>query len=615
MKWQYYLDNSVDGKCVGWHSYNSDGGQKLEAMWAENNASGSARTTYHLQSGFFKYEVSIANMTQRNMTSGTVRGIRRTSEFGDGSSSADGEHLKKAKISSLQLEQLFAGGWGHIWEPVITPVIEKLGGAESYLGPARDKSIMPVRELTFQALKPNKPAAWRVIIIGQNPYPRMDSATGVAMFDASIKKWEDSEFGKAASMRSIIKAAAMERYDISSDTKVKALRGLLNKKNIVTPPEWFQAVLSQGALLLNAALTVGGDGKSNAAHNKFWRPVVQCIIEEILAAKAVLEDGDELKGLLLLWWGGEALKTKKVLAPSFAKYQNTVQIRHISHANPAAHGEKFCKGEVPHFSEVNRVLVEDLGQQKVNWLPDVEWLNSNSNAGGFGDFISETTKLHAMYLERIQVGLDTSTELEPIEGVLKMAARPIAEACTPLGLQWAAKEALDMMKDQTLSAPTLTADEIAAIVLYTGNSLYSRLNEALRSPNREKVRAYYAYLLLFLRAHDKLPSKEMQLYRGIGKNLSSQYAKGKTVTWWNVSSCTDNIEVARGFGGGSYNGTLFHVKSTTAVPIMHLSMYKGEDEYVLAPGTQIKVVKVLKGGGKAPSQIFLEEIGGDRLVN
>lgn len=238
-------------------------------MWAMNNSPGSAQTTYHLQSGFFKYEVSIANMTQRSVTSGTVPSIRRKSEFGDGSSSADNTRLKKVKISSLQLEQLFAGGWGHIWEPVIKSVIEKLYGAESYLGPDRDKSAMPVRELTFQALKPNKPAAWRVIIIGQNPYPRMKSATGVAMFGASIEKWEDFEIGKAASMRSNTKEAAMNRYDIPSDTKVKALRSLLDKKNVITPPEWFQAILSQGALLLNAAPTVGGDGKSNAAHNKF----------------------------------------------------------------------------------------------------------------------------------------------------------------------------------------------------------------------------------------------------------------------------------------------------------------------------------------------------------
>lgn len=175
--------------------------------------------------------------------------------------------------------------------------------------------------------------------------------------------------------------------------------------------------------------------------------------------------------------------------------------------------------------------MEELGQQKISWLPYVEWLNNDAISGRLGNFIYKTTELHAMYLERIQVGFDTSIGLEPIEGVLKMAAKSIAEACTHLGLQWAAEDALDMMEGKKLFAPTLTADEITVIVLCTGNSLYFRHKEALRSPNRDKVRAYYSYLLLFFRAHDKLPAEEILLYRGTGKNLSSQYVKRKTVAW------------------------------------------------------------------------------------
>lgn len=273
-------------------------------------------------------------------------------------------------------------------------------------------------------------------------------------------------------------------------------------------------------------------------------------------------------------------------------------------------------GDIPHFTEVNRVLVDKLGQKEINWLPDTEWLKSDVGAmsGGFGDFISETTKLHSMYLERLQSGLDSSVELEPIEGVLELAAKGIAEACMPLGLQLAAEDALQSEQCAMRPASTLTVDEAASVVLYTGNSLYSRLNEALRSPNRDKVRAYYAYLVLLLRAHGKLPAKEIQLYRGIRKDLTSQYLKGKTLTWWSVSSCTDNVQVARNFGGGSASGTLFHIKANTAVPILHLSMYKSEDEYVLAPGTRIEVVNVIKGSSNSPANVFLEEMAGDRLV-
>eukprot|EP00548_Thalassiothrix_antarctica_P005347 CAMPEP_0194155022 /NCGR_PEP_ID=MMETSP0152-20130528/62902_1 /TAXON_ID=1049557 /ORGANISM="Thalassiothrix antarctica, Strain L6-D1" /LENGTH=111 /DNA_ID=CAMNT_0038861567 /DNA_START=129 /DNA_END=464 /DNA_ORIENTATION=+ len=104
------------------------------------------------------------------------------------------------------------------------------------------------------------------------------------------------------------------------------------------------------------------------------------------------------------------------------------------------------------------------------------------------------------------------------------------------------------------------------------------------------------------------------LYRGINKNLSAQYKVGSDITWWTISSCTSNINVAMGFGGGSANGTMFHVETKTAVSIMELSAYKSEDEYVLAPGTVLQVKKIVKDSEKA-TQIYLLEVEGKRWVS
>mmetsp|Transcript_3204 Transcript_3204/g.9017 ORF Transcript_3204/g.9017 Transcript_3204/m.9017 type:complete len:118 (+) Transcript_3204:311-664(+) len=117
-----------------------------------------------------------------------------------------------------------------------------------------------------------------------------------------------------------------------------------------------------------------------------------------------------------------------------------------------------------------------------------------------------------------------------------------------------------------------------------------------------------------MEAYGKMKPKPISIYRGIGKVLASQYKVGSEVTWWNVSSCTPNISVAKNFGGGHPGGTLFHVKAKTAVPIMHLSAYQSEEEYVLAPGTVLKVNEVKKQAGNAV-QIFLEEEEGKRLVS
>lgn len=34
--------------------------------------------------------------------------------------------------------------------------------------------------------RPNPPNAWRVVSFGQSPYPRMESATGIAHFDNAL---------------------------------------------------------------------------------------------------------------------------------------------------------------------------------------------------------------------------------------------------------------------------------------------------------------------------------------------------------------------------------------------------------------------------------------------
>ena len=68
----------------------------------------------------------------------------------------------------LDLLPLFAGG-GEAWHPVLAPVLEGIASAAEFIGSSRSKAIVPVRELTFQALKANPPASFRVVVFGQSP--------------------------------------------------------------------------------------------------------------------------------------------------------------------------------------------------------------------------------------------------------------------------------------------------------------------------------------------------------------------------------------------------------------------------------------------------------------
>ncbi|MFI6002155.1 ADP-ribosyltransferase domain-containing protein [Streptomyces sp. NPDC051366] len=507
----------------------------------------------------------------------------------------------------LGLTELFKGG-GEPWLPLLKPVIEAQPDAARFIGQGRSPEVVPVRELTFQALKPNPPHKWKVVVFGQNPYPRPESATGIAMFDNTFNDWKDSQFGRVVSIRCIIKAAAMWKYGIAKKTPIADVRALLKERDTVQPPEWFQAMLTQGVLLLNASLTASGDGAMGAdQHTTFWRPVAERIVEEILKAKQDADEED--RGVVFAWWGAHARSLKKIVLRLQKKYPD-VEVRHIDHPNPAAQGDIFCEGD--HFATVNAALAS-LGAEEIDWLPGKGWNEGAAGAGGaggdvaarMGAFIASTMELHQLYLDRLTGVKDEGLVLPAITGVFDTplmdfqdAVAPVAEVLFGLGRQIdRSREFGKRRADET--AGRMSADAIAALYLYTCESaFYREINAVLRSPDRTKVVPYLPYLRLLFAAVSGLPAHTRPLWRGVSLDLRAQYPVGGTVTWWGVSSCTSELSVARSFLGSRGKRTLFEVTPARAVGIRSFSAFTGEEEYILAPGTQLKVtdVKAERGG-------------------
>jgi hypothetical protein len=85
------------------------------------------------------------------------------------------------------------------------------------------------------------------------------------------------------------------------------------------------------------------------------------------------------------------------------------------------------------------------------------------------------------------------------------------------------------------------------------------------------------------------------------------------VTWWGVSSCTSKLSVAQAFLGRRGKRTLFEVLPARAVGIRGFSAFTGEEEFILAPGTQLRVtgVKAERGG---LCTVTLTELAEQRLV-
>ncbi len=144
----------------------------------------------------------------------------------------------------------------------------------------------------------------------------------------------------------------------------------------------------------------------------------------------------------------------------------------------------------------------------------------------------------------------------------------------------------------------LSSDESASIYIYTMESthhdasLYYVLNATLRSEDRKKVKPWFRYLKLISTALYKLPSFEGTVWRSIKADLSGNYRKGETYTWWAFTATTINMEVFKSeqFLGKHGARTLFSIQCKHGKSIKNHAYIKEEDEILLMPGFQFEVL-------------------------
>jgi uracil-DNA glycosylase len=201
---------------------------------------------------------------------------------------------------------------------VLPKLASRLGQAE-----AAGTQILPPRAQWFRALDMMAPAAVRVVILGQDPYPTPGNANGLAF---SVTPETDVP----RSLKNIYK-------EIESDL------GLAPPAN-GDLGDW----AAQGVLLLNTTLTVeANNANSHAAWG--WEAVTDAIIHGLSEAQ---------EGLAFILWGNNARK-KKVLIDTE---------RHLviesAHPSPLSARNGFF-GSKP-FSRANAYLKEH-GKEPVVW--------------------------------------------------------------------------------------------------------------------------------------------------------------------------------------------------------------------------------------------------------
>ena len=136
--------------------------------------------------------------------------------------------------------------------------------------------IMPYPELIFNVFTLLKPEKVRCVLFGEDPYPRLASANGIAFWDTEIKSWQQKTNGN--SLKNILKALLVEKKLANYSTPISECRRIAFKQNIASPANLFKLWLSQGVLLVNTSLTFAGP-ENKKEHFVFWQPFHKTLIE------------------------------------------------------------------------------------------------------------------------------------------------------------------------------------------------------------------------------------------------------------------------------------------------------------------------------------------------
>lgn len=184
---------------------------------------------------------------------------------------------------------------------------------------AESGSINPVQNKIFNALG-QSPEQFRVIIVGQDPYPNADQAMGLA-------------FSVPAELVTVPPSLKNIQQELASDV------GVIGKQDLTS---W----RTEGVLLLNRILTCE-TGKSLSHKSIGWQMVTTEIINQVLKAN---------RNTVAILWGKYAQETADMFNPELV-------IKSVHPSPLSAHRGFF--GSKP-FSKANKLLV-NTRQDPINW--------------------------------------------------------------------------------------------------------------------------------------------------------------------------------------------------------------------------------------------------------
>jgi uracil-DNA glycosylase len=171
------------------------------------------------------------------------------------------------------------------WEVILIDALQSVE-ADYLADLAQSSDWLPGIDYIFSAFRRDRQNL-RYILIGESPYPRAESANGIAFYDASVDQlWSTTGLSKpvnrATSLRNMIKTALLAEGFIEPDADGKIPQtsiARIDKSGLVqTMEDLFQALQDRGFLMLNATPVLHSNRKP-ALEARYWQGFLARLLE------------------------------------------------------------------------------------------------------------------------------------------------------------------------------------------------------------------------------------------------------------------------------------------------------------------------------------------------
>ncbi len=150
------------------------------------------------------------------------------------------------------------------------------------------KDWLPGIDNLFSAFRRDR-LGIRYVLIGESPYPRRQSANGIAFYEAAVNElWSETglsrSVNRATSLRNLIKTALLAEGYIEMDSQGKISQASIarvGKSGMVkTLSEVFYALENKGFLMLNATPVLHPERKPSL-DAKYWHGFLERLLERL----------------------------------------------------------------------------------------------------------------------------------------------------------------------------------------------------------------------------------------------------------------------------------------------------------------------------------------------